>query len=229
MRRSVLFIQCAVIFLITIRASAAEHATLSVEAALAEAVHGSASAQYQLGNRYLNGDGVAQNFTDSARWFRLAAENGHTEAQLTLGLMYESGVGVEQDVVRSIDWILMSAQAGLPGAQYKLARMYAYGAGVAADAAAAAGWYARAAAGGVVEAQYELGLAYLNGRGVGRDMEQASSGCLTPPRPNTTMRNICSAPYTWKGSAYRAIIMRRWNGFFTRRARATATPSTTSA
>ena len=38
-------------------------------------------AQYNLGNKYDNGTGVAQNYAEAARWYRLAAEQGHPSKQ----------------------------------------------------------------------------------------------------------------------------------------------------
>ena len=36
----------------------------------------SAEEQYQLGIKYYNGDGVFQDYTEAAKWYRLAAEQG---------------------------------------------------------------------------------------------------------------------------------------------------------
>lgn len=45
---------------------------------------GNADAQYQLGLRYFNGNGVRRNYTKAASWFRKAAEQGNTHAQYQL-------------------------------------------------------------------------------------------------------------------------------------------------
>lgn len=42
----------------------------------ARAEQGAADAQYQLGKCYKHGDGVEVNRKESAKWFRMAAENG---------------------------------------------------------------------------------------------------------------------------------------------------------
>ena len=40
---------------------------------------------------YFNGDGVAQNYAEAMRWYRLAADQGLAWAQYNLGLMHENG------------------------------------------------------------------------------------------------------------------------------------------
>ena len=59
-----------------------ERATQSGVAEIShEAEQGSASAQYQLGVLYANGDNLTQSDEDAVQWFRRAAEQGHTLAQ----------------------------------------------------------------------------------------------------------------------------------------------------
>lgn len=41
---------------------------------------GSATAQFDLGNRYLTGDGVTKNRDAALQWFRKSADQGHTQA-----------------------------------------------------------------------------------------------------------------------------------------------------
>jgi uncharacterized protein len=61
------------------------------------AEQGYATAQTNLGCKYLDGEGVAQDDQRAIHWFRLAAEQGNAGAQFNLGLMYEDGRGVDQD------------------------------------------------------------------------------------------------------------------------------------
>jgi len=48
---------------------------------------GLANAQCNLGLRYDNGQGVKQDYTEAARWYRKAAEQGYALAQFNLGNM----------------------------------------------------------------------------------------------------------------------------------------------
>ena len=61
------------------------------------AEQGHATAQFNLGLLYANGQGVPQDFAEAVKWTRLAAEQGQVSAQYNLGLMYANGEGVPQD------------------------------------------------------------------------------------------------------------------------------------
>ena len=43
-------------------------------------MQGAASAQYNLGFMYLNGQGVPQNYAEAAKWYRKAAVQGDVDA-----------------------------------------------------------------------------------------------------------------------------------------------------
>jgi uncharacterized protein len=45
-----------------------------------------------------NGQGVAQDYAEAVRLYRLAAAQGHADAQFNLGDMFENGQGVAQDL-----------------------------------------------------------------------------------------------------------------------------------
>ncbi len=48
---------------------------------------------------YDKGQGVPQDFTKAAKWYRHAADQGHAAAQFNLDGMYDKGEGVPQDWV----------------------------------------------------------------------------------------------------------------------------------
>ena len=73
---------------------------------------GNAQAQYNLGVRYDNGEGVPQDYKAAARWYRLAADQGHAKAQTNLGVMYDNGEGVPQDYKKAHMWYNISAANG---------------------------------------------------------------------------------------------------------------------
>jgi TPR repeat protein len=68
------------------------------------AEQGDAEAQFNLGVMYDNGDGVAQNYAEAVRWYRLAAKQGYAVAQNYLGAMYDNGEGVERDHEEAVRW-----------------------------------------------------------------------------------------------------------------------------
>jgi hypothetical protein len=100
-------------------ASTSAHAQTSVPdiAALKEiALRGHPVAQFNLGVMLDTGQGAAQDFTQAARWYRLAAKQGHAAAQFNLGGLYYEGQGVPRDLVRASVWFSLAAVAGFEGA-----------------------------------------------------------------------------------------------------------------
>jgi TPR repeat protein len=76
------------------------------------AEQGDASAQYNLGVMYGNGEGVIQDYKAAFKWYKLAAEQGHAKAQYDLGVMYYNGQGVIQDYTHAHMWANIAASQG---------------------------------------------------------------------------------------------------------------------
>jgi hypothetical protein len=53
--------------------------------------------QLNLGDMYLNGQGVAQDYAEAVKWVRKSADQGYSVAQARLGYMYLNGKGITQD------------------------------------------------------------------------------------------------------------------------------------
>jgi hypothetical protein len=83
---------------------------------------GDAVAQFNLGVRYDNGQGVPQNYEEAARWYRLAAQQGQARAQSNLGVLYANGQGVPKDVILAYMWLTV-AVAGSNGDDVNRATM----------------------------------------------------------------------------------------------------------
>ena len=83
---------------------------------------GNAEAQFGLGLKFANGQGVAQDYVQAADWYRKAAHQSHALAQFNLGVMYANGQGVAQDEAQSAVWFGKAAQQGDAGAQFKLGK-----------------------------------------------------------------------------------------------------------
>jgi hypothetical protein len=73
---------------------------------------GSATAQFNVGAMYANGQGVPQNYTEAVKWYGLAANQGSADAQLNLALLYANGQGVRQNYVLAYKWFSLSAAQG---------------------------------------------------------------------------------------------------------------------
>jgi hypothetical protein len=68
------------------------------------AKQGDAEAQYNLGLMYHFGEGISQDYTEAAKWYRKAAKQGYADAQYNLCLMYYNGKGVQQDYAEAAKW-----------------------------------------------------------------------------------------------------------------------------
>ena len=79
--------------------------------------------QSNLGDKYMTGDGVQQDYQQAAQWYRKAAEQDDAKAQFNLGWMYEGGRGVQQDNQQAEQWYRKSAQQGYASAINALKHM----------------------------------------------------------------------------------------------------------
>jgi hypothetical protein len=73
---------------------------------------GDADAQWQMGVRFHNGEGVPHDDAQAIQWFRRAAEQGHVTAQATLGAYYWAGRGVPQDLSQAYFWSSLALAQG---------------------------------------------------------------------------------------------------------------------
>jgi hypothetical protein len=64
--------------------------------------------------------GIARDYAEAARLYRLAAEQGHASAQISLGSMFEHGQVVAQDRAEAIRWYRLAAEQGDDQAQRRL-------------------------------------------------------------------------------------------------------------
>ena len=129
------------------------------------AAAGDASAANKFGERYREGDGVAQDYAQALHWYRFAAEAGHSEAQNNLGSMLLNGLGCPVDAEAAVGWYTASAKQGLAVAQYNLGKRYLHGNGAALDERQAFYWLEQSAHKGYSWAMCELGTLYRFGNG----------------------------------------------------------------
>ncbi len=110
---------------------------------------GIATAAYNLGTLYYNGQGFPQDYATARHWFETAAKRNDPYAEFQLGMMYGNGKGVDQDPNAELRWYLKAAEQGLSAAQYNLAVMYHNAEGVAQDDVKALAWLLLAQRSGV--------------------------------------------------------------------------------
>ncbi len=70
-----------------------------------------------MADRRCNTNRVAQDYAETAKWYRKAAEQGHAYAQSNLGLMYYIGEGVPQDLLQAHMWYNIADALGGEDAQ----------------------------------------------------------------------------------------------------------------
>jgi uncharacterized protein len=97
---------------------------------------GSCFGQHVVGECYDNGyGGVARDYAEAARLYRLAADQGWADSQFILGVMFEYGEGVVQDDAEAVRLYRLSAAQGHAYAQSNLGTMFMNGRGIAQDQA----------------------------------------------------------------------------------------------
>lgn len=141
---------------------------------LQEADNGNINTQYEIGLKYLKGNGVERDNTRAFYWFEKAANQNHIEAQFSSGRLYARGKGIQENDTKAAYWYEKAAEQGHIEAQYRLANIYESGKGLNQDQNKAFKWTKTAASSGHIEAQYSLGLYYLNGQVVERSEDAAA-------------------------------------------------------
>lgn len=134
---------------------------------------GNAEAQFRLGCRYDNGEGVKQDYAKAFAWYEKSTLQNHARAQYNLGWLYEAGKGIAQDYGKAFAWYEKSALQGNMYAQGNLANCYEYGNGVVQNYEKAFAWYEKAALQGSMRGQNSLGILYETGKGVSRNYAKA--------------------------------------------------------
>jgi TPR repeat protein len=86
---------------------------------------GYASAQYNLGSCFANGEGVSLDWVEAARSIRLAADQSLAAAQYNLGVCFEHGDGVAQDLAEAVRYYRLAAAQGCALSLEQHARMTA--------------------------------------------------------------------------------------------------------
>jgi len=115
-----------------------------------DAKKGNPVAQCKLGKYYQD------DFDESIKWYRKAAEQGLPEAQFELGYCYDNGEGVEQNPSEAAKWYRKAAEQGHAEAQYYMGYCCLYGYGVEKDETEAIKWIRKAAEQGNDMAQDDL-------------------------------------------------------------------------
>ncbi len=67
---------------------------------------------YQIGQRYENGDGVKQSSRKAFKWYKMGAEEGDLDAQYKVAEYYVNGTGTARDNAKAKEWYSKAASQG---------------------------------------------------------------------------------------------------------------------
>ena len=133
-----------------------------------------AAAMTLIGELYLQGLGLPQDFERAAEWFALAARLGDPAAHFALGTMRLSADGMGRDEAAARRHFEAAAAAGHAPASYNLA-LILLETGGEEETVEAARLLQHAADFEIPEAQHALGLLYREGRGVEENPARATA------------------------------------------------------
>jgi localization factor PodJL len=139
----------------------------------AAALRGDPTAAYEVGVRYAEGKGIAQNFDEAAKWYDRAAQAGVVPAIFRLGTLYEKGLSVKKDADIARRYYMQAAERGNAKAMHNLAVLDADGGGKGANYGNASQWFRKAADRGVADSQFNLGILYARGIGVEQNLAES--------------------------------------------------------
>lgn len=136
---------------------------------------GQGFAQYALGKKYRDGQGVERNIQKAVELFTLAAKQGNSFAAFALGKMFLSNdASLPRDEAAALNWITYASERGNQFAQCYLGKLLLKGAdGIPQDTNAALRWLRASVDQGNVYAEYALAMAYLKGKRVPKDALKA--------------------------------------------------------
>lgn len=131
------------------------------------------AAVVNLGQMYLDGQAVDQDYARAYQLFSDAVATGEPAAYTALGWVYRAGVGVEQDYREAMYWYTQGADIGNDWAMTNIAELHQTGKGFPRDPQKAVEWYTRAAKSGELTAQTRLARMFQTGDGIPADFDQA--------------------------------------------------------
>ena len=76
------------------------------------AVGGNAEAQLLLGDLFMEGRGIYQNYSMAGNWYKKAAQAGNADSQFKLAGLYLKGLGVPLYIGRGRELLISAAQQG---------------------------------------------------------------------------------------------------------------------
>ncbi|KAG0296706.1 hypothetical protein BGZ96_008751 [Linnemannia gamsii] len=122
-----------------------EEAAMDNYSHIDSASNGDKDAQVALGDMFMNGNVVKQEYISAMDWYLKATNQGGAVGQRKVGLMHNLRLGVPQDYSVAMDWYLKAANQGDANAQCNIGILYDQGLGVPQDYSQAMNWFLKAA------------------------------------------------------------------------------------
>lgn len=127
---------------------------------------------FDLGLRYINGEGISKSVPKAIRCFEQAEILGHEQARIELGLIYFKDK--KERFTMALGYLNTELDKNDPRAFFALGEMYLNGLGVEKDSSRALVHYEEAAHRGYAEAQTKLGRLYAGDFGGPQNYPQAA-------------------------------------------------------
>ncbi len=140
------------------------------------AEQGNVEAQYELGRLYERGIGVIRDYHESAKWFRLAAEQEWEHAKSSLEMVNSRLKEHDKTCYKEKFW-WAKRYCNQWTLRVKINYKFNHSnlKGIIQDYEEAASWFRRSAEQGHLRAQFNLGVCLENGFGVARDLREAAN------------------------------------------------------
>ena len=134
---------------------------------------GNAKCQFQLGELYYYGNGVAKDYAKAVEQFKKAADQKHAAATSSLGYCCKMGNGVTKDFKKAVSYYEKAVDLGSAVAMNNLGFCYEEGKGVDQNYGKALELYTKAAEKNEARAQYHIATFYEKGCGVKKNWKTA--------------------------------------------------------
>lgn len=182
------------------------------------AERGNADAQFELGVRYLGGEGLTKDEKKASEWLQKSADQHNLAAMNALGTLHEEGVGLAKDEKKAFEWYEKAAKYGFPLAQQNLAECYESGKGVEKNPAEAMKWLERAAHQEFAPSQALYAWKLEKGSGVDKNTPEAAKWYLKAAQ-NGLIRAMTHLAYMYYTGTGVPLDYRRAEAWYRRAAR----------
>lgn len=179
---------------------------------------GNADAQFELGIRFLGGEGIGKDDKKAAEWLQKAADQHNLAAMNALGTLHEEGIGFAKDEKKAFEWYEKAAKYGFPLAQQNLAECYDAGKGVSKDTMEAMKWLERAAHQDFAPSQAAYAWKLEKGSGIEKNT-QAAAGWYLKAAQNGLIRAMTHLAYLYYTGTGVPLDYRRAEAWYRRAAR----------